>query len=611
MKKQILLVLIVAVCQLTQLQAQSTLNYPGRYMGREDVKTITAPNGAVADAGFAQTLQLIYPQPTIEKTADGIWVLGGYSITNVVVIESDEGLIVIDTGDSKEEGIKLREVIRENISKKPIIAAIYTHSHYCMGTGVMVDDPKTAMIIGHKRLNETVQNNFMSGGAIAQIPELGPVLTARQLIQFSNFLPDTGADGLLGQRYRIKENAYLPANKIVEDGEIVEIGGIAFQFFTEYRSDDFNLTIWLPEQKVVMNNLYWPGTPNLYSIRGASYRDPREWRNGLQVIRDLKPEIMMSTHAKTVKGSKEVFESISNYMDMVTLVYDQSLRGILHGLGPDELRYFVYQPKHLAAFPNNAQAYGEVPWFTPAVFYHQMGWFDRNLSTLHKLPPVEGAQRTVALMGGRKKVLQAAKTAFAKRELAWSAQLGNYLFTIDSKDTDARKLLADVYRAMGQTSLSVIGRSFFLSEARALEGEVQIPRVVPPKPDIIAAKPTFFVDMYRVRIDPKKSENTEKMLVFNFSNGTSAGLHVRRGIAEFVPNPAKHYRPADLAFTVDTKTWADLYLNASTLDEAAKSGGVKMTKGSLEDLKAIMDFFDKFDLATNFTIPVIATDDFR
>lgn len=43
---------------------------------------ITAPNGAVADAGFAQTLQLIYPQPTVEKASDGIWVLGGYSITN-------------------------------------------------------------------------------------------------------------------------------------------------------------------------------------------------------------------------------------------------------------------------------------------------------------------------------------------------------------------------------------------------------------------------------------------------------------------------------------------------------------------------------------------------
>jgi len=611
MRKQILSLMAVAACQIGLLQAQSTLHYPGRYMGTEEVKTITAPNGAVADAGFAQTLQLIYPQPTIVKEADGIWVLGGYSITNVVVIETPEGLIIIDSGDSEEEGKKLKEVIQKNISQKPIIAAIYTHSHYCMGTGVMVNDPKTALIIGHKKLNETVQNNFRSGGAIAQIPELGPVLTARQLIQFSNFLPDTGQDGLLGQRYRIKENAFLPANKTVENGEIVTIGGMQFQFFTENRSDDHSLTIWMPKQKVVMNNFYWPGTPNLYSIRGASYRDPREWRDGLQVIRDLKPEVMMNTHARTVKGGKEVFDAISNYMDMITLVYDQTLRGILHGLGPDELRYFVYQPEHLAAFPNNAQAYGEVPWFTPATFYHQLGWFDRDLSTLHKLPPVEEAQRTVAMMGGREKVLQEAKNSFDKRELAWAAQLGNYLFTVDPKDAEVRKLLADVYRALGQTSLSVIGRSFFLSEARALEGSVQIPSVVPPKTEIIEAKPTFFVDMFRVRIDPKKSENTEKMVVFNFTNSTTAGLHVRRGIAEFVAEPTNHYKQADIAFTIDAKTWAALYLNATTWEEAAKSGGLKMTKGSLADLKTVMDLFDKFDPSKNYTIPVIETDDFR
>ena len=73
--------------------------------------------------------------------------LGGYSITNVVVIETDEGLIIIDSGDSEEEGIKIKEAIRKNISKKPIIAAIYTHSHYCMGTGVIVDDPKQPSLL--------------------------------------------------------------------------------------------------------------------------------------------------------------------------------------------------------------------------------------------------------------------------------------------------------------------------------------------------------------------------------------------------------------------------------------------------------------------------------
>jgi alkyl sulfatase BDS1-like metallo-beta-lactamase superfamily hydrolase len=328
-------------------------------------------------------------------------------------------------------------------------------------------------------------------------------------------------------------------------------------------------------------------------------------------MRDLKPEIMISTHSRTIKGGAEVFDAISKYMDMVTLVYDQSIRGILHGLGPDDLRYFVYQPKHLSDFIYNSEAYGEVNWYPPAVFYHQMGWFDRNVSTLHKLPPMEEAQRIVAMMGGRTKVLQEARKSFAKRELAWAAQLGNYLFTIDAKDTETKKFLSEVYRAFGQSSKSFIGRAFFLSEARALDGIEQIPRLVPPTAQTISGDPAFFVNMYRVRIDPKKSENTEKMLVFNFSNGTTAGLHVRRGIAEFVADPTKHYRPADITATVDANSWAALYLNATTVEEAAKTGGLKMTKGSIEDLKAVIDLFDKFDPAKNFTIPKLDIDDFR
>jgi len=224
------------------------------------------------------------------------------------------------------------------------------------------------------------------------------------------------------------------------------------------------------------------------------------------------------------------------------------------------------------------------------------------VSTLYKLPPAEEAQRLVALMGGREKVFEAAKQSFDRSELAWAAQLGNYLFTIDPKDAETRKLLADVYRALGQTSVSVIGRSFLLSEARALEGSEQLPRLLLPKSETIETDPGLFVDMFRVRIDPKKSETTETMLVFNFSNGITAGLHVRKGIAEFVADPTSHYKSADIVLGMDTKTWAALYLNATSLDEAAKSGGLKLSKGSLEDLKATMDLFDRFDPARNYTI---------
>ena len=67
----------------------------------------------------------------------------------MVVIETGERLIKIDSGDSEEEGLSLREAIRKHIRLKPIVAGIYTHSHECMGTGKLADAPKTTLIIGH------------------------------------------------------------------------------------------------------------------------------------------------------------------------------------------------------------------------------------------------------------------------------------------------------------------------------------------------------------------------------------------------------------------------------------------------------------------------------
>ena len=80
---------------------------------------------------------------------------------------------------------------------------------------------------------------------------------------------------------------------------------------------------------------------------GGVYRDPLIWRDGLKVIRDLQPEILSNTHARAIVGKDEVMKRLTGYMDQVTLTYDQTLRGILGGLGPR--RYpsqDIYSPAH-------------------------------------------------------------------------------------------------------------------------------------------------------------------------------------------------------------------------------------------------------------------------
>jgi len=78
--------------------------YPARYMGGA-AELATAPNGAlVYDKVLQAASQVFYAEKTVEKVADGIWVIGGYSIVNCIVIEAPDGLIVYDTGDFAEEG---------------------------------------------------------------------------------------------------------------------------------------------------------------------------------------------------------------------------------------------------------------------------------------------------------------------------------------------------------------------------------------------------------------------------------------------------------------------------------------------------------------------------
>jgi len=576
-----------------------------RYMGGP-AELVTAPNGAIVNAEALQaSSRILYLEPTTEKVADGVWCIGGYSLANTTVIEDEDGLIVYDTGDTREEAEHIRKAIAK-ISKKPIKVIIYSHSHYAMGAGALVDNPDDVLIIGHPKLNETVANILKGGGAPSAIPEVGPIMTSRVLVQFNNFMPTNGPDAALSGKLEVgKPIAFLPANKTVQDGEELDVLGIKLKFFTKYTSDDYNLTVWVPSKGLVMNNFFWPGTPNIYTLRGGVYRDPLIWRNGLRVIRDLQPEILCSTHARAIVGKDEVMRRLTGYMDQISLTYDQTLRGILGGLTLGDLRNVVYIPPHLREIPENAQTYGETVHFPEAIYQYVIGWFDGDVTKLFRVPPSEEADRLVAMMGGKEKVVAAAKAALDAKEFAWGAQLIQYVYLLTPKDPDVRQLKADLLRQMGYRTTGSIARAFLLSEALALEGKVSIPRLVPPSAEVISQSPEAFVDFFRVRIDPEKAQDTDMVVEFVFTDkgNQAVALHVRRGVVEYIPVPADYYRKSDAILQLDSATWAALYLSQTDLERALADGKARLTQGSPQELAKVWALFDKFNPAKNYKVP--------
>jgi len=598
---------IAAFAVLTLLGAGGRAQEPSRYMGG-GVELTKAPNGAIVNTNaLTAGAALLYLEPTTEQVADGVWSIGGYSLANATVIEGDEGLIVYDTGDTREEGAHLREAI-ERVSDKPVKVIIYSHSHYAFGAGALVDDPDDVLVIGHPRLNQTVENNLKGGGAPSAIPEVGPIMTARTLVQFNNFLPNEGPDAALAGKLEMGQPiAFLPANKTVEDGEVLDVLGVKMQFFTEFTSDDYNLTVWVPEKRIVLNNFFWPGTPNIYTLRGGVYRDPLIWRDGLKLIRDLQPEVLLNTHARPVVGADEVMKRLTGYMDQISLTYDQTLRGILGGLGPDDLRHSIYVPPHLREIPENAESYGEMIHFPEAIYQYVIGWFDWDVTKLFAVRPREEAERLVALMGGTDRVLEAAKASRDKNEFAWAAQLVQYLYLLDPANQEVRQLKADLLRQMAYRSTGSIARAFLLTDALALEGIVTVPRLVPPSPEVIASSPATFVDFFRVRIDPRRSQDTDLVMEFVFADkgGQAVGLHVRRGVVEYIPVPSDYYREPDLVLELDSETWSALYLSSLELEAAIDSGNVKLAKGEAQSAAAAFGMFDQFAPGRNYAVPPI------
>jgi len=573
------------------------------YMGAP-VTLTKAPNGAIANKKILDGIDKVaWTKPTIEKPADGIWVFGGYGLAPITIIDTDEGLIAFDTGDSKHDGEILLKAVR-TVSKKPIKTIIYGHSHTALGAGVLAEGNKDVKVIGHPDLNDVLEQNAKSAGVPAYFNEIGPYLMARALIQFNAYMPKEGPDAFVVPiTLANTESTFIPVNTPVEDGQEMTVMGVKMQFFTKYGSDDkVHTTVWMPERKIVLTSLLWSSPPQLYSIRGDVFRDPRTWIAGLKLTRELEAEILISAGARPVIGKEKVKQTLEGYLDGAAFVLDQSLRYILGGKGPDELRHLVRFPKYLDEVPNNLQNYGEISSYSPAIYYQSVGWYDNDAANLKPVSPDDEAERIVPLMGGREKVLAAARAALDKKEYAWAAQLVNYLYRLDPQEKEVRQLKADALRQMAYVSTGGSDRAHLMSQALALEGKVTIPRLIPPSAEAIIASPASFVDYFRIRIDPSKSDKTDSFVRFDFGKAGVAGLHIRRAVAEFVAEPDKYTRKPEVTLAMSGETWAKLYVSQVTPEDIIKSGDLKITGDAVEAARLI-NLFDRYSPEKAVVIP--------
>jgi alkyl sulfatase BDS1-like metallo-beta-lactamase superfamily hydrolase len=149
---------------------------------------------------------------------------------------------------------------------------------------------------------------------------------------------------------------------------------------------------------------------------------------------------------------------------------------------------------------------------------------------------------------------------------------------------------------MAYVSTGANDRAHLMSQALALEGKTTIARLVPPPQAAIAADPVKYVDFMRVRIDPLKSDQTNSFVRFDFADGSSAGLHIRRAIAEFVPNPDDYSKQPDITLNMSGETWVKVYLSQAMPEQLISDGDI-VVDGDADEAARLLNLFDQYSPA--------------
>lgn len=521
----------------------------------------------------------------------GVHVAIGYGIANSILIEGTDGALLVDTTESLEAGRAVAAAFAAKTSK-PIKAIVYTHSHpdHVQGAAAFVPEGESVPIYAQ----EDVAANM---DKIAS--ELQPVITRRSLRMYGYRL---SADELLnlgiGPEIDIHEGTtlgILRPTKTFRDTLEDTVAGIRLQLVHAPGETTDQLFVWLPDRKILLpgDNVY-KAFPNLYTIRGTSYRDPKQWAQSLDAMRRLGAEVLVPSHTRPLVGKDEIAAVLTDYRDAIRYVHDQTLRAMNRGLLPDEVAATLRLPAHLAASPYLQEFYGRPGWSAKNIFNGNLGWYDGDPANLTPLPPLERSRRVAALAGGEPGLTRAIETAAQQGDHAWVLELTSHALRLDARNAAAKAARLAALKALGEAESNPNARHYYLVSYHELNGDTTVPsRAVKPTPAMLAAMPlsTFF-DGLAVNLDAEAAGEKVMTVRFEFTDVNETWHYLlRRGVSEVLsPKDAAFAPKPDLVVRVPAQTFKEMLaqLRRPALTLATE---FEMVEGGKLDLIAFMKLF--------------------
>jgi len=411
------------------------------------------------------------------KVVDGIYQVRGYDISNMTIIESDNGWIVVDPLTARETAAAAFALARKHLGEHPVVAVIFTHSHGDHFGGIdailpSVKDPAALRIIAPLHFTEeATSENVLAGIAMGR---RATYMYGWKLPRSERGHVDTG----LGKAPATGEVGFREPSDIVDrTPQEMTVDGVRFVFqYTPDSEAPAELTFYLPTHRafcgaeIVSHTMH-----NLYTLRGAKVRDALKWSGYIDQAIHLfgDADVVFASHSWPVWGNDRVVRYLKQQRDTYRYIHDQTLRLANAGYTPNEIAEKLELPASLRPVFANRGYYGTVSHNAKAVYQFYFGWYDANPAHLNPLPPAEEGTKYVAAMGGAAKVIENARAAYDAGEYRWATTLLNQLVFADPDNAEAKSLLAATYDQLGYQAESGPWRDVYLTGALELRHGAQ------------------------------------------------------------------------------------------------------------------------------------------
>ena len=560
----------------------------------------SSDEGPVLDEGLGRFLER-YAQPALIPITERVSLAFAFDLANVVVIEGDDGVILIDTGWKVELAQEIRAAIAEK-TDKPIVAIIYSHGHLDHTGGVRAFVPPE-----REGEVEIYASEHWRRYQVERVSSRLPHIAHRLAAQAGLLLQGSEAIGMAAGPVRRhgKTISYIPPTTTLGDYTELVIAGVKMEIFYAPSELDDELIVWLPEEKVLYAaDVLTDVSPFAATPRFEEGRSVDGLIQAIEMMMELPADHLLPGHSLPLAGSQKIHNFLQANRDANQYLRDQTIRQLAQNRTREEAAAAVKLPPHLADNPDLQERYHRVSWVVRGLYTKLGGgWYGGDPLEMLRLSPQDEATRMIALAGGYGATLDRSASALASGDLVWAAQLAGYVVTAGSGEVPeiarARQLRARAFRTLASESPSANEYSYLLTDVLNLEGVMDVNATVPGllaglvSSDMYSLVPTE--DLLRdmgPRLDSERSQDVVMTLGLSFPDREEeCGLIVRRGVIQYLPErPEK----ADVRARLSRTTLDAVMSGQARWSDLLTAGRVKISgdESSRADFERFVSYFD-------------------